>query len=141
MENIGILGHYGAGPYHAGGDWREANIQKYYRENKLIHATNVTPIVQDNGAFAIRDMNNEGVWIHRTDTKQLWCITPPLFKNEIYPKLSQEEFIIASNGQWPDGKIPEVELKDSFHCWDTAMIVEMQDDYIKDLRRRFKEKL
>lgn len=140
MERSGILGYHGAGKWHDG-PWREAQIQAFYKQQNLVHWTPpVQPWVADNGVFALRDMGDGGVFIHRTDTKQVWVIVPPKVKNPVYPKMTDGEFLLCSKNEWPDGKIPEAELKDSFVCWDQSPLVQMQDDYIRDARERFKTK-
>lgn len=140
MESRGLLKHYGAGPWHDG-EWREASIQRIYKENNFVHwQPPVMPWVIDNGVYAVRDMKEGGVWCHRTDNKALWCIVNPIIKNPAYPKLSNEEFELAKNGQWLDGKIPEAESKDSFDCWSNTQLAKMEKEYIADLRRRFKTK-
>jgi len=140
MEESGILGYNGAGPYHDTGPWREAQIQALYREDGYVHFEWPHPLVIDNGVYAVRDMKDGGTWVHRTDSKALWCIVSPTVKNPAYPKLSDEEFALAARGEWPDGKIPSIEIKDSFRCWDHTLLAQMQDDYVKDLRRRFAAK-
>lgn len=138
-ERNAVLPYHGAGPYHDG-TWREAVIQAFYKTHNRIHFEHLPPLVQDNGVYAVRDMQEGGLWCHRTDTKALWCIRPPLAKNPVYPKLTEEEFALAARGAWEDGRIPSVEVKDSFNCWDQTLLGRMQTDYIKDLRRRVVEK-
>ncbi len=139
IERLAGLGYHGAGPYHDG-PWREEQMQGLYRTQGWAHYTDFPPIVLDNGVYAVRDMKEGGLWCHRTDSKALWCITPPTVKNPVYPKLTQEEFELAARGCWEDGRIPEVEVKDSFRCWDYTMLARMETDYIKDLRRRVAER-
>ncbi len=139
MEEQGVLGYHGAGKYHDG-PWREAQIQALYKEKGWMHYIYEKPLVQDNGVYAVRDMGEAGVWVHRTDSKALWCIVPPKIKNPVYPKLSDVEFAIAAAGEWPDGRVPEVEVKDSFRCWDHTMLARMEREYVADLRRRFAAK-
>lgn len=141
MEREGLLGYHGAGKWHDG-PWREAQIQSFYKQQNLTHwQPPVMPWVADNGVFALRDMGDGGVFIHRTDTKQCWVILPPKVKNPAYPKMNDEEFALCIKNEWPDGKIPEAELKDSFDCWSNTDLVKMQGDYIKDTRERFKRKV
>jgi len=132
------LGYHGAGPFH-NGVWREAQIQNIYK-GRYTHLA-WQPIVQDNGVFAVRDMKDGGYWVHRTDLKTLTCIIPPTVKDPAYPKLTDEEFTIAARGEWPDKRIPVAEIKDSFDCWSNTMLGQMENEYIKDLRRRVKAKL
>lgn len=140
MERNGELGYHGAGKYH-NGPWREAQIQAIYAEQGLIHWTPpTTPWVSDNGVFAVRDMG-DSVYCHRTDTKALYVIVPPIGKrNPVYPKVSEDEWNTILFNLWPDGKIPEQEVKDSFDCWSGTDLAKMEVQYVADLRRRFKEK-
>lgn len=126
MEKHLPLGCHGAGPYHDG-VWREEQIQKFYKDNDFTHLTNWPPLVVDNGIYAIRDMNDGGLWAHRTDNKKLWCIRKPRSLNPAYPKFSDDEHIEAFD--WPDGKIPKSELGHSFNCWDSD-----DENYINNLR-------
>jgi len=137
MERNGILGYHGAGKWHDG-PWREAQIQAFYKKENLTHwEPNILPWVSDNGVFALRDMGDGGVFVHRTDTKQVWVIVRPKTKNPAYPKMTDEEFKLCANGLWPDGKIPEQEIKDSFECWNNTLLVQNQAQYISDMRLRF----
>lgn len=141
MERGGVLGYHGAGRYHDG-IWREAQIQEVYAAQNLIHWT--PPTVQwakDNGVYATRDMGDGGVWLHRTDNKALFVIVAPTGpKNPAYPKLTDTEYELAKKGEWQDGRIPEMEVKDSFDCWSGSELAKMEVQYVADLRRRFKEK-
>ena len=77
LESDGLLGFHGAGPYHDG-DWREAQIQKYYKDNYLIHHTDSYPIFIDNGREAVRQNPDGSLWVHYPDTKQLWLKHGPV---------------------------------------------------------------
>jgi hypothetical protein len=114
MEFSKSLGYHGAGPYHDG-VWRERQIQDIYAKHNAIHFTEHSPLVVDNGIYAVRDMREGGLWIHRTDNKKLWNIIPPIILNSSYPKFSDNEKTLAFN--WPDGRIPETEIPYSFNCW------------------------
>lgn len=140
MERSRVLGYHGAGKYHDG-IWRERQIQDLYAKENLVHwMPPIAPWVQDNGVYAVRDMGDGGVWLHRTDTKSVWVIVPPVEKNPAYPKMTDEEFEKAKLGQWIDGDIPEVEKADSFHCWDDTNLAKMEKEYVQDLRNRFNKK-
>lgn len=142
MERNGELGYHGAGKWHDG-VWREAQIQAIYKAQGLIHWTPPTvQWVQDNGVYAVRDMGIEGgVFLHRTDLKKCWVIVPPIGpKNPAYPKMTETEFELAKRGEWEDGRIPEIETKDSFDCWSGSELAKRETEYVTDLRRRFKEK-
>jgi hypothetical protein len=142
MERRGVLGYAGAGKYHDAGPWREASIQELYAKEHLVHWTPpVAPWVQDNGVYGLRDMGEGGVWLHRTDTKAAWVIVIPTGdKNPAYPKMTDEEFAVAKAGLWVDARIPEAEVAHSFDCWSNTMLAQMEEDYVKDMRRRFREK-
>lgn len=141
MEMKGVLGYHGAGRYHDG-PWRESQIQAIYASQGLIHwMPPVAPWVQDNGVYAVRNMGDEGggVFCHRTDTKACWVIVPPKTRNAAYPKVNDDEFEMMRLNIWPDGKIPETEIAHSFNCWGDTHLARMEVDYIKDLRRRYRE--
>jgi hypothetical protein len=140
MERNGLLGYHGAGKYHDG-VWRERQIQDLYTKEGLVHwMPPILPWVSDNGVYALRDMSEGGVWLHRTDTKALWVVIPPQTKNPAYPKLTDEEFETAKRGEWVDATIPSQEVKDSFHCWDETELAKMEKQYVDDLRERFRRK-
>jgi len=121
--------------------WREGQIQEIYRKNNWIHFFNqLVSFVQDGGVYAIRDMGDGGVFLHRTDTKAVFVIVPPKEKNSMYPKVTQEEFELMKSGKWQDGRIPEIEMKDSFTCWQNSELVKHEAEYVADLRKRFENK-
>jgi hypothetical protein len=139
LEREVPLGYWGAGRFHDG-PWRERQLQDFYKEHNFLHYTGWPTAVIDNGVYATRDMGDGGVFCHRTDTKACWVIVPPKVKNPAYPKMNDEEFNLAMKNEWPDGRIPEAEIKDSFHCWGDTVLAKRETDYIKDLRARFKGK-
>ncbi len=55
------------------------------------------------------------MWRHEPDTKRAWLVSGPVKEPYVYPKLSSREWseVIATQ-TWPEGKIPEDEVKDSF---------------------------
>ena len=121
--------------------WREQEIQEIYKKQGYFHFAG-PQIVSDNGVFAVRDMmkSGGGVWCHRTDNKNLWCIVPPDTLHTDYPKFTEGERQIVLSSGWPDKKIPENELAHSFDCWSGSPLGQMENDYIKDLKLRFKKK-
>jgi hypothetical protein len=142
LERAGVLGYHGAGIYHDG-EWREAQMQRFYREHNLTHYIYPVPLVQDNGVYAVRDMGEGGLFLHRTDTKQMWVIRKPkdiLTMNSAYPKLMEEERELLMVQGWPDGRVPLLEQDHSFRCWDHTVLAQMETDYIRDLRRRVAER-
>ena len=126
MEFSKSLGYHGAGPYH-NGVWRERQIQDIYKKHNAIHFTEHSPLVVDNGTYAVRDMGEGGLWVHRTDNKKLWNIVPPKNLDAAYPKFSANEKELAFH--WPDGKIPELEISSSFEFWKSD-----DEKYINNLR-------
>lgn len=94
--------------------YSENSIQQYYKAYGYIHAA-IPPIVADNGIYSIRELAG-GVLKWRTDTKQLWVISPP--KNKIeHLGLTDDEWDFILNGKWENGAIPESWKKDSFKFW------------------------
>ncbi len=114
LEHKLPLTHGGAGPWHHV-MWREEQIQSYYRAHGYVHYTEATPFAIDNGRDAVRQNPDGSVWRHEPDTKRAWLVSGPVKEPYVYPKLSQREWneVIATQA-WPEGKIPEDEVKDSF---------------------------
>ncbi len=116
MEQKLPLKHYGAGPWHDG-EWRESQIQNFYKQNNLIHQE-ARPLVMDNGRRAIRQNPDGSLWEHFPDTKALKLLKGPIKERFIYPKFSDREWEnVLKTQQWPAGAIPELEVNDSFHVW------------------------
>lgn len=117
MEHELPLGDGGAGPYHHQ-QWREGQIQKFYRDNNYIHVTSSPPLVLDIGKWTVRDCAG-GLMRMRTDTKAVdWLI--PATEEYIFPEHTSEEWKVVIAGSWPKGKIPQIYLDkgQSFSCWD-----------------------
>ena len=114
----------GPGPYSEY-QWTENLVQQYMKKENLSFIS--YHLFADNGVYSVRDMNEGGAWVHRTDTKKLWNLRKPLKLNPSYPKFSENEQKLAFD--WPDGKIPENEIAHSFTCWNGN-----DDEYIKMLR-------
>lgn len=94
--------------------YSEQAIQEYYEKNEYIHAA-INPFVADNGIYSIRELGG-GVLKWRTDTKQLWVLSPPVEKIN-HLKLTDHEWGLIFNNEWVDGDIPESWEKDSFKFW------------------------
>jgi hypothetical protein len=105
----------GPGPYcHL--KWSEESVQDYYRDNE-IHFLTTDLIFQNNGKWSQRENPDGSKWRHRTDSKELWMISPPSIKYD-YPKFSDEEWKeVLKTQSWEDGKIPKSELEHSFKCF------------------------
>jgi hypothetical protein len=117
MEHEIPLGAGGAGPWHHL-LWREGAIQQFYREHGLWHHTGYPPLCIDNGRDAVRQNPDGSIWRHEPDRKGLWLISGPVKERYVYPKLTDAEWeSVLSTQSWPAGKIPEQEVKDSFHVW------------------------
>lgn len=123
METAGLLGSSGAGPYHSG-DWREAQIQRHYRERGYLHYSWRNPLVADKGVWTIRDTGNGRVKM-RTDTKQVWWLEKPT-RRDVFPDMTPDEWDAAIAGKWDPGSRPEgyVERGESFNCWGDVTHVE-----------------
>lgn len=107
----------GAGPYHDQ-PWREGAIQKLYEDEGFIHHIWPKPLFIDNGQRAVRQNPDGSKWIHFPDTKNLFLVKGPVKEKYVYPKLSDIEWeSVLKTQNWPPGKIPENEVKDSFHVW------------------------
>ena len=132
------LSYGGAGPHHAI-DWREGQIQGFYKKYGWLHYPYEQPLFADNGVYAIRENKDGSAWCHRTDTKELWNFVRPTEVNSAYPKLNEEEWVLAINGSWPDKKIPANEIKDSFSCWQNSFLVEKETEYINRLKNKYKK--
>lgn len=107
----------GAGPFHHL-EWREGQIQRYYKENDYYHWTDWPPLAIDNGRDAVRQNPDGSIWRHEPDRKGLWLVSGPVKERFVYPSLSEKEWAeVLATQSWPPGKIPEQEEKDSFHVW------------------------
>jgi hypothetical protein len=117
MEHLLPLSHGGAGPYHDV-EWREGQIQRYYKERYLAHYTGWRPFAIDNGRDAIRQNPDGSRWMHYPDTKQLWLLEGPVKERFVYPKFNDAEWDYVLREQtWPGGRIPENEVAHSFRVW------------------------
>lgn len=106
----------GAGPYHHI-EWNEGFMQKYYEFEGYEHYIWPELLFGDNGAWSHRVNPDGSKWVHRTDLKSLYMITPPTEKY-IYPKFTDEEWEeVLKTKHWEDGRIPEVEKEHSFKVW------------------------
>lgn len=116
-EHRGMLGCHGAGPYHDG-PWRESQIQQLYRDCDCWHMIWPQPFVQDNGRRAIRENPDGSLWEHQPDVKRLWLLRGPVKERHVYPRLSEREWSdVIAHQNWEPGKIPEMEVGESFHVW------------------------
>lgn len=128
------------GPFPNGGPgenhhlrWNENYLQEVFTKNDYKIAHIIPAYFRDNGTYSIRNMGDGGHWCHRTDNKKLWNLVRPKIISPVFPNFTEEEKLkIMSPEGWPDGQIPEKEIKCSFHCWRQTD----QDDeiYIKNLR-------
>lgn len=113
MEKTIPLSIGGCGPFHHI-VWREEQIQNYYKQNNYFHAISPIQFVMDNGRRAIRSNPDGSEYEHLPDTKELKVIKYPTEKY-IYPKWTDQEWEeVLKTRYWPDWKIPENEIKDSF---------------------------
>lgn len=107
----------GPGPF-ADHKWTEQHLQEHIYNNNLQFITVKPPFFADNGKEAVRVNPDGSQWKHYPDTKQLWLLKGPVKEKFVYPKFTEQEWegVIATQ-KWEDGKIPENEIKDSFHVW------------------------
>lgn len=132
-ENTYPMPHGGAGPFHDI-QWREGYIQSLYKKYGWTHYIYQNPMFVDNGVFALRENPDGSIWCHRTDNKKLWNIIKPKEKYSSYPKFTDKEWDDVLTNGWPDGKIPENEIQNSFSCWDNTALGIREFEYIRDLR-------
>lgn len=118
METHIPLGYSGAGPYDGAMQWREGQIQDFYKSQGIIHYTEWPPLVIDNGRTSERENPDGSRWKHFPDTKQLFLISGPVKEKNVYPKFTNEEWDEVIRTQyWEPGKIPKNEIAHSFHVW------------------------
>lgn len=104
----------GPGPYNHI-KYLEQFIQEYFKENNYNVAH--IPVIKDNGYSSVRENPDGSQYIHQPDRKGLKVLKYPTEKY-IYPKWSENEWReVLETKNWEDWKIPEDELKDSFHVW------------------------
>jgi hypothetical protein len=106
----------GPGPYHHL-EWTEYTMQQHIKQNDL-EMVSVQPLaIADAGKWAVRENPDGSKWKHRTDTKELWMLSPPSEKY-VYPKFTDREWEkTLEDKSWPDGQIPEGEKEHSFTHW------------------------
>jgi hypothetical protein len=116
MERELPLSPGGAGPYHHQ-QWREGQIQEYYKQENYLHLVMDNPLVLDRGVWTIRDVGGGRVKM-RTDTKAVWWLIPPT-ESYIFPEMTEQEWRDSICGNWKDGTIPQTYLdkRQSFNCW------------------------
>jgi hypothetical protein len=106
----------GPGPYHHL-EWTEYSMQQHIKNNNLEIISAHPVIIADAGKWAVRENPDGSRWKHRTDTKELWMISPPSEKY-VYPKFTSKEWDkVLSTKTWPDGGVPEEEVESSFFYW------------------------
>ena len=96
--------------------YNEGYIQEKFLE-KNYSICHISPLFfKNNGAFSIREIE-DGIFKHKTDTKQLWIIKTPTKRSSVFPPFSDEEWNKVINNQWVNGDIPIKWLKHSFKYW------------------------
>jgi len=116
-EHQYMMPHGGAGPYHDI-QWREGYIQSLYKKYGWLHHIYHSPMFIDNGRSANRQNPDGSEWKHFPDTKQLWLLKGPVKEKFVYPYFTDKEWQeVLDTQKWPDGKIPEKEVENSFHVW------------------------
>lgn len=116
----------GPGPW-ANNIWTEEFVQKYMREMGLNFITMTPTLFIDNGAWSEREYPLEYGFPesgkprtrHRTDTKQLWILSPFSKRVEGFPNLvlNNDEWTSVLSGAWVDGTVPERDKPHSFQFW------------------------
>jgi len=107
------------GPFPNGGPgldgipWNEEYLQNQFKDNnyQIFHAPQM---FIDNGLTSIRQSEHGGIFSHETDTKKLTVIKTPTKSNDVYPKLTPEEWDLVLNKKWVNGTIPELSKPHSF---------------------------
>jgi hypothetical protein len=94
----------------------ESFIQEYFKSNDL-YVAHVSGLIKDNGKWSIREVG-DGIYRHRTDTKQFYIDKIPTYKTLEYPPFNDSEWEKALKGQWIDGNIPEQWKPHSFEFWE-----------------------
>lgn len=102
--------------------WNEEFLSIKFQENnyKIAH---IEPLLfADCGKWSERQAG-DGLFKHRCDTKQMWVIKTPSSKTEVYPPLSDSEWLDVLSNKWPVwgvdkiGRIPEKWSQHSFRVW------------------------
>lgn len=101
------------GPGLDGVPWNEEYLQNKFKDNnyQIFHAPQM---FIDNGLISVRQSEHGGIFSHETDTKKLTVIKTPTKSNDIYPKLTPEEWDLVLAGKWKNGTIPELSKPHSF---------------------------
>lgn len=104
----------GPGPFNYN-KYTEQYIQEYFTSN-FIKVYHFPSFVRDNGKWSIREIG-DGIYKHRTDTKELTVLKTPTYKTAVYPPLNDEEWNLVLTNQWKNGTIPEEWKNHSFLYW------------------------
>jgi hypothetical protein len=128
----------GPGPYfNRSEDTNESFIQNWLTTNNKLSYVEQQALVVDLGRFSVNQIADGSVWLHTTDTKQLWLLKGPVKeKNTRYPNFTDEEWNkVLETQTWPDGQIPEKEKFSSFKHWNFNP--EFEKNYIEYLKKAF----
>ena len=105
----------GPGPFHHL-EWTEYTMQQYLKNNNLDFLSAKPAPIGNAGKWAVRQNPDGSEWKHRTDTSELWMISPRknTFIQNLQTKNGKKFFPLK---KWEDGKIPSSEIEHSFTCW------------------------
>ena len=105
----------GPGPYN-NVRYLESFINEHFTANylKVFH---ISGLIKDNGKWSFREIG-DGLYKHRTDTKEFHVLKTPTYITEEYPPFNKEiEWPKVLRGEWVNGDIPELWKKHSFKYW------------------------
>ena len=109
--------------------WTEWYVQQYFAANNktIDFITTLDPddskprevcFFRDTGKFTVRSNPDGSRWKQRTDTKQLWMLSPPTERFS-WPRFTKKDWReVLETQMWPDGKVPFLQKQDSFKISD-----------------------
>ena len=86
--------------------WTERCVQEHFEQQDLKIA-HINPILfRDAGEWSVRSNPDGSQWRQKSDTKQLWMLSPPSQKYS-WPLFTDEEWeAVLKTKEWKDGEIP-----------------------------------
>lgn len=98
-------------------DTNEHFVQEYIM-NKGLELFLPRMLVMDLGCYSVNSNPDDSVWLHRTDTRQVWLVKGPVKEKWNYPNFNDAEWDkVLAFQEWEDGEVPTKDKPHSFLHW------------------------